>query len=140
MRKSPAGYDLAGFVTLSYNRKMKSINFNEKFSLFSDQWAPKIIAGLNDYHFKLARIEGAFIWHSHSETDEAFIVLEGKMVMEYRDGSEQVKTGEMIVVPKGIEHRPNAKEECRILLIEPAGTRNTGETENEMTHEEVEWI
>ena len=119
---------------------MKTINFNEKFSLFSDQWSPKIIAGLNDYHFKLARIEGAFTWHSHADTDEAFIVLDGEMVMELKDGSEKVKKGEMIVVPKGVEHRPNAEGECKILLIEPAGTRNTGEIENEMTRDKLEWI
>ena len=119
---------------------MKTINFNEKFSLFSDQWSPKIIAGLNDYHFKLTRFEGAFTWHSHADTDEAFIVLDGEMVMELKDGSEKVKKGEMIVVPKGVEHRPNAEGECKILLIEPAGTRNTGEIENEMTRDKLEWI
>ena len=117
-----------------------AINFTEKFSLFNEQWAPKIIASLNDYHFKLARIEGAFTWHAHKETDEAFIVLEGDMIMEYRDCSVPVKEGELVVVPKGIEHRPNAEKECKILLVEPAGTRNTGEVENERTHDSVEWI
>ena len=119
---------------------MNAINMREKFTLFTEHWSPKIIAALNDYHFKLARIEGAFTWHSHSETDEAFIVLGGEMIMEYRDSSVPVREGELIVVPKGIEHRPNAEKECKILLVEPAGTRNTGEIENELTHDSADWI
>lgn len=119
---------------------MKKINFEEKFSLFSEQWSPKIIAQLNNYYFKLARITGDFTWHKHDETDEVFIVLKGEMRMDYRNGSEIVKTGEMIVVPKGVEHKPYSESESKILLVEPAGTVNTGDSKNEFTKEDIERI
>lgn len=116
------------------------INFQEKLGLFTDHWSPRIIAQMNDLHFKLARIQGEFVWHSHPETDEVFIVLDGEFEMQLRDGNLTLKTGEMCVVPKGVEHRPVAKEECAILLIEPAGTVNTGDAGGEMTKNDVEWI
>jgi len=116
------------------------INFGEKLSMFTDQWAPRIIARLNDYHFKLVRIQGEFVWHSHPETDEAFIVLEGSMAIEFRDGRVDLQAGEMYVVPRGVEHKPVAQRECRMLLIEPAGTRNTGDTPGRMTAEDDVWI
>jgi mannose-6-phosphate isomerase-like protein (cupin superfamily) len=119
---------------------MEKINFRDKLGLFSDQWSPKVIAQLNDYHFKLARIEGGFVWHSHPETDEVFIVIEGEFEMQLRGGSLTLKTGEMCVVPKGMEHRPVAARECAILLIEPAGTVNTGDAGGELTKDDVEWI
>src|SRR5574338_1168755 len=109
------------------------IRFKDKFSKFSEQWSPKIIAQMNDYHFKIARIEGEFVWHDHPETDEVFIVLRGQLELQFRDGSVLLNEGELFVVPKGIEHRPVAKEECQILLVEPAGTLNTGGVVNERT-------
>jgi mannose-6-phosphate isomerase-like protein (cupin superfamily) len=118
----------------------KAINFKEKFDLFSERWSPKAIAQMNDYHFKIAKIQGEFIWHKHDETDETFIVIAGKMRIDFRDGATLLQAGEMIVVPKGVEHKPIAEEECHILLIEPAGTVNTGDVGGEMTVEQVEWI
>ncbi len=102
------------------------VNFQSKFALFNEQWSPKIVAQLNDYHFKLVKIQGDFVWHDHAETDEAFIVLDGSMEIQFRDGKVTLNTGEMFVVPKGVEHKPHAADECRILLVEPAGTVNTG--------------
>lgn len=104
------------------------ISFQEKFSKFSEQFRPKVIAQLNDVQFKLARVQGDFIWHSHDDTDEAFIIVEGELTIEFRDGEVALKAGEMFVVPKGKEHRPRASAECKIILIEPCGTINTGNT------------
>ncbi|HEU4875800.1 MAG TPA: cupin domain-containing protein, partial [Pyrinomonadaceae bacterium] len=106
---------------------MHSINFREKLGKFSERWSPKIIAQMNDYHFKLVKIQGEFVWHSHSETDEVFIVLDGEMGIELRDGRVDLKAGEMFVVPKGVEHKPVAHGECQLMLVEPAGTINTGD-------------
>ena len=104
------------------------INFHEKFSTFTEFWAPRIIAQMNDYHFKLVKFQGDFIWHNHPETDETFIVLQGEMKIDFRDGSVLLKSGEMFVVPKGKDHKPYAEKECWILLVEPIGTVNTGDT------------
>ena len=104
----------------------QAINIEDKFSLFSEQWSPRVIAELNDYQFKLARIEGEFVWHSHAETDEAFIVVKGEMNIELRDGHVSLAEGEMFVVPRGVEHRPVADSECLIMVIEPRGVVNTG--------------
>src|SRR5512143_1875691 len=102
------------------------INFQEKLQKFSEHWSPRIIAQLNDYHFKLAKVQGEFIWHDHPETDEVFIVVKGSLDILFRDGKVLLSEGEMFVVPKGVEHKPVAGNECHILLIEPAGTVNTG--------------
>jgi mannose-6-phosphate isomerase-like protein (cupin superfamily) len=118
----------------------KSINLKEKLSKFTDHWAPKIIARMNDYHFKLVKFQGDFVWHSHDDTDEVFIVLEGEMSIAFRDGSIDLKAGEMFVVPKGAEHKPSAEKECEIMLVEPAGTINTGKTGGEMTAADDVWI
>ena len=103
------------------------INLAEKFSKFSEQWSPKIVAQMNDYHFKIVKIQGEFIWHSHPETDEVFLVLDGELSIHLRDGDVTLKAGEMYVVPKGVEHKPEAKREVRMMLVEPAGTTNTGD-------------
>jgi mannose-6-phosphate isomerase-like protein (cupin superfamily) len=116
------------------------INLKGKFGLFTEQWSPKIIAQMNDYHFKIAIILGEFVWHSHLETDETFIVIAGKMKIELRDGVVNLEAGEMYIVPKGVEHKPVAESECHILLIEPVGTVNTGDAGGERTVEETEWI
>ena len=116
------------------------INFADKFAQFSDLWSPKIVAQMNDYHFKLARIKGEFIWHNHPETDEVFIVIKGRMTIHLRDGQVDLDEGEMYIVPKGIEHKPVAKEECHILLIEPMGTVNTGDSGGDLTAKNDVWI
>ena len=118
----------------------KSINFAEKLGLFSEQWQPKVIAELNDYQFKIVRIEGDFVWHDHAETDEAFIVLEGELRLDFRDGSVTLKAGEMYVVPKGVEHKPFAAREVKMLLIEPRGVPNTGDQGGERTAQNDLWI
>lgn len=118
----------------------KAINLKEKLAAFSDQWAPKIIARMNDYHFKLVKFEGDFIWHRHKETDEVFLVIEGEMSIAFRDGAVALKAGELLVVPKGVEHKPHAEKECRVLLVEPAGTRNTGDAGGARTAKDNEWV
>lgn len=109
------------------------INLQDKLSKFSAQWSPKIIAQMNDYHFKVAKVQGEFVWHDHKETDEVFIVLHGQLEIHLRDGRVILREGEMFVVPRGMEHKPVAEQECHILLIEPVGTVNTGDLVNERT-------
>ncbi len=116
------------------------ISFAAKFARFSEQFQPKVIAQMNDYQFKLVRVEGDFVWHSHPETDETFLVIDGELVIDFRDGSVTLGRGEMYVVPKGKEHKPRAARECRILLIEPAGTVNTGHAGGEKTAPNDVWI
>ncbi len=116
------------------------INFEEKLAQITDQWSPKIVAQLNDYHFKLVKLQGDFVWHSHPDTDEAFLVIEGEMFIDFRDGPAKLKAGELLVVPKGVEHKPRAEEECQALLIEPAGTPNTGDAGGDRTVENPDWI
>ncbi|MBA8877501.1 cupin domain-containing protein [Phyllobacterium myrsinacearum] len=121
-------------------KSYKAINFSEKYTLFSEQWSPKVVAELNDYQFKIVRIEGDFIWHDHPETDEAFIVLDGELRIDFRDGSVTIKSGEMYVVPKGVEHKPYAEKEVRLMLIEPRGVMNTGNEGGERTAQNDVWI
>jgi mannose-6-phosphate isomerase-like protein (cupin superfamily) len=118
----------------------KPINLAQKLSLFSDHWQPRVIAELNDYQFKIVKIEGDFIWHDHPATDEAFIVLDGELRIDFRDGSVLLGPGEMFVVPKGVEHRPSAAKEVKMMLIEPRGTLNTGEAGGERTARNDVWI
>ena len=120
--------------------KCESININQKLSTFSEHWKPKIIAQMNDYHFKLVKLQGEFIWHKHDDTDEIFIVIDGEMSISFKNGPIVLKSGEMIVVPKGIEHKPSAKNECKVMLVEPAGTINTGDAGGEMTAANDVWI
>lgn len=105
---------------------MKPIKLTEKLSLFDELWSPKIVSQLNDYHIKLAKVAGDFVWHDHPETDELFYVVSGTLFIELRGETIRLEAGEMVVIPKGVEHRPYAPEECHIMLIEPAGTVNTG--------------
>ena len=118
----------------------RAINFAEKLGLFSDQWQPRVVAELNDYQFKIVRIEGDFVWHDHPETDEAFIVLDGRLRIDFRDGAVRLGPGEMFVVPKGVEHKPCAETEVKMLLIEPRGTLNTGHEGGERTARNDVWI
>jgi mannose-6-phosphate isomerase-like protein (cupin superfamily) len=116
------------------------INFLEKFSKFEDHWSPKVIAEMNDYQFKLVKIKGEFVTHNHDDTDEVFIVIEGSMKIHYEDRVIELKSGEMVVVKKGEKHRPYAEEECKIMLVEPIGTVNTGDVGGELTALNNEWI
>lgn len=118
-----------------------SINLGEKLALFADHWSPKVIAELNDYQIKVVKIAGEFVWHSHEETDELFLCLKGALEIELADdGSVRLEEGELYVVPKGVEHRPVAREECHVLLIEPRGVVNTGDTAGELTAPQDQWI
>jgi mannose-6-phosphate isomerase-like protein (cupin superfamily) len=117
------------------------INFSDKFSkLQKEDYSVGIVAKMNDYEFKLVKFKGEFIWHRHPDTDETFIILDGKMVMHFRDKLIEVKGGEMIVIPKGVEHKPASEEGYKALLIEPEGVPNTGDVKNEMTIKKAEWI
>jgi mannose-6-phosphate isomerase-like protein (cupin superfamily) len=116
------------------------INLKEKLAKFSDYWSPKIIAQMNDYHFKLVKFQGDFVWHRHDDTDEVFIALDGEMSIELREGKVNLKAGEMFVVSKGLEHKPHAEKECKIMLIEPVGTINTGNAGGDLTAEDNVWI
>lgn len=118
----------------------QSINLEEKLSKFSEHWSPKIIAQMNDYHFKVVRVQGEFVWHDHPETDEVFLVLKGHLEIHFREGKVSLKEGELYVVHKGVEHKPVAESECHILLIEPAGTVNTGDILSEETAPNDAWI
>jgi len=116
------------------------INFRQKFALFQEQWKPKVIAEMNNYQFKLVKLQGDFIWPDHAETDETFIVIEGELRIDFRDGAAHVGAGEMFVVPKGVEHKPYAEKEVKLLLIEPRGVLNTGGARSERTAENDVWI
>jgi mannose-6-phosphate isomerase-like protein (cupin superfamily) len=118
----------------------RPINIAEKFAQFSERWSPKIIAQMNDYHFKLVRFQGEFVWHEHKDTDEVFIVLEGQMTIDFRDGDVSVRKGELFVIPKGVEHKTSAMTECRAMLVEAAGTVNTGDAGGEKTAPVEAWI
>lgn len=119
---------------------MDVIDIANKMELLTEQWTPKIIAQMNDYHFKIAKIQGEFIWHSHSETDEVFIVIDGSLRIQFRNGDAQLEAGQMCVVPKGLEHKPIAEQECQLMLVEPAGTANTGDAGGERTAPAEQWI
>lgn len=119
---------------------MKKINFKSKFSKFNEQWSPKVIAEMNDYQFKLVKIKDDFVWHKHDDTDEVFIVLEGIIYIEFEDETIQISAGEMIVVPKGKKHKPYAKEEAKIMLIEPSGVINTGDNKGNLTAPNDKWV
>jgi mannose-6-phosphate isomerase-like protein (cupin superfamily) len=121
---------------MSYN----SINFAHKLQRFSVQWQPKVIAEMNDYQFKVVKLRGDFVWHEHQDTDETFIVLEGNLRIDFRDGAVHIAKGEMYVVPKGVEHKPYAENEVHLLLIEPRGVRNTGDEGGERTAQNDVWI
>ena len=112
---------------------MKKINIKEKFTKFSDQWSPKVIEEMNDYQFKLVKIENEFTWHVHEDTDETFFVIEGTIGIEFEDKTIELDAGEMIVIPRGMKHKPFAKKEAKIMLVEPKGVINTGHIESELT-------
>jgi mannose-6-phosphate isomerase-like protein (cupin superfamily) len=118
----------------------EGINFKAKHALFSEVWSPRVIAEMNDYQFKLAKAEGEFVWHDHPDTDEVFIIIEGTLVIEFRDGKVVLNEGEMFVIPKGVQHKPIANELCKVLLVEPRGVVNTGNSGGEFTAPNDIWI
>ncbi|OLS19785.1 MAG: hypothetical protein HeimC3_44060 [Candidatus Heimdallarchaeota archaeon LC_3] len=119
---------------------VNKINLSNKFSLFRDLWSPKIIADLNDSHVKLAKVKGEFVWHKHDDEDELFLVVKGKLKIELRDKELFLYEGEIVVIPKGVEHKPVADSEVQILLIETKGTVNTGDVTDEKTKKGEEFI
>ncbi|MGH1479728.1 MAG: cupin domain-containing protein [Geminicoccales bacterium] len=116
------------------------INLQGKFSLFDEQWTPKVIAEMNDDQFKTVKLEGDFVWHDHPKTDETFLVIEGSLRIDFRDGQVHLGAGEMLVIPKGVEHKPYAENEAKVMLIEPRGVLNTGDADSERTAEDDVWI
>ena len=116
------------------------INLQEKFTKFRDIWSPKIVAQMNDIQFKLARVKGEFVWHSHTETDEVFLVLDGRLFIDFPETSLTLEKGELVVVPRGVRHKPHSENECQVLVIESCGTVNTGEITDRLTKKEIPWI
>ena len=125
---------------MNIKTKAKKINIKQKFSKFSEYWSPKVLAEMNDYEFKIARIKGEFIWHNHTETDEAFIVIEGSMKILLKGKTIQLSKGDLYVVPKGTDHKPVAEKECKLMLVELKGTKNTGSETHKLTAEDNQWI
>ena len=119
---------------------IKKINLKEKLSLFHDYWNPKIVGELNNQHVKLVKFKGEFVFHKHIEEDEMFFVVDGSFIMEFRDKTIEIKKNEFIIIPKGVEHRPIAKNEVSVMLFEPVSTINTGEVKNEQTRDNLENI
>lgn len=120
--------------------KYDPINFKDKLAGFNEHWSPRVVAEMNNYQFKLAKLKGEFVWHDHKDTDETFIVLEGNLVIEFEDGKVELSSGEMFVIPKGVSHKPVAENECKVMLIEPRGVVNTGASGGELTAENDVWI
>lgn len=119
---------------------MDKINLTEKFNLFSEHWTPKIVAELNGQHVKIAKLLGEFEWHQHENEDELFWIVKGKLLVHFRDKSVELSPGEILVIPKGVEHKPEAPEEVHLVMFEPVGTVNTGETESARTVAQPERI
>jgi mannose-6-phosphate isomerase-like protein (cupin superfamily) len=119
--------------------KIKKVNLAEKFSLFSEQWHPKIVGELNDAYVKVGRLQGEFVWHHHDNEDELFLVVKGHLVIKLKEGDIALDEGEFVIIPRGVEHCPVAEEEVQIVLLEPKTTLNTGNVQNERTVE-AEWV
>ncbi len=117
---------------------IEKVNLAEKLALFDEHWSPKIVAELNDAYVKIVKVEGEFVWHHHDDEDELFLVVSGRLRMQFRDGDVVLEPGELIVVPRGVEHCPLAEEEAHVVLIEPKSTLNTGNVRNERTVEQLE--
>lgn len=119
---------------------MKKVNLAEKFSLFEDHWSSKIVGKLNGQQVKLVKLQGEFVWHKHDQEDELFFVTKGTLKMELRDRTIIIEENEFLIVPRGVEHRPVATEEVRVMLFEPASTLNTGTTASDLTKKDLDWI
>jgi mannose-6-phosphate isomerase-like protein (cupin superfamily) len=120
-------------LLLQESTVITKITLADKLARFDDRWNPRIIADLNDSHVKLAKVQGEFVWHRHADEDELFLVLHGTLTIELRDGAVTLGPGEMVVIPRGVEHRPVAREEVHLMLIEPKGIRHTGDVDSELT-------
>ena len=120
--------------------RLKKVNLSQKFALFNNYWSPKIVGELNDSFVKLVKLKGEFVWHSHPKEDELFLVTKGRLTIKLRGKSIDLQKGEFFVVPRGVEHKPVARTETNIVLIERKTTRNTGQVRNERTVEKLEWI
>ena len=120
--------------------KYEAINFINKLSKFNEHWSPRVIAEMNDYQFRLAKGGREFVWHDHPDTDEVFIIIEGSLEIEFRDGKVTLNEGEMFVIPKGVEHKPFARKLCKVLLVEPKGVTNTGDAGGELTVVNDIWV
>jgi mannose-6-phosphate isomerase-like protein (cupin superfamily) len=129
-----------GFPSTDTSIMLSVINLADKLGLIQDRWNPRIVAQVDDTHVKLVKIQGDFVWHSHEHEDELFLVLHGRLDIELRDGVVSLGPGEMVVVPQGVEHRPVAREEVHLLLVETAGIKHTGEVQDERTVSEYQWI
>ena len=144
---SGAGAATAGGASLKAENHQKSeampakaINLLDKFKHINELWSPRVVAGLNDYQVKLARIDGEFVWHDHPDTDELFLCLEGELTIHMHDGDVLLGPGELFVVPKGVQHKPVTRGQCKILLLEPRGVVNTGGIQNELTAATDQWV
>jgi len=120
--------------------RYEAVNFTQKLGLIEERWQPKVVAEMNDYQFKLVKLQGDFVWHEHKDTDETFIVLDGVLRIDFRDGAVRLAAGEMFVVPRGVEHKPYAEGEVKLLLVEPRGVRNTGDRGGQRTAPNDVWI
>lgn len=116
------------------------VDIDEKFALFTEQWSPKVIGRINDYLVKIGKLEGQFVWHKHDDTDELFMVNKGVLYVDLRDETVSVEKGQMLVVPRGVEHLTRADEECELIMFEPEATLNTGDVRGDMTVDNIEWI
>jgi len=125
---------------MTASRATASISLGQKMSLLQEQWSPRVVAEMNDYQFKVVKLEGDFVWHDHPETDEAFLVIDGELRIDFRDGSVTIGPGELYIVPKGVEHKPYAAKEVKLVLIEPRGVLNTGHAGGERTAQNDVWI
>jgi mannose-6-phosphate isomerase-like protein (cupin superfamily) len=119
---------------------VEKVNLADKFSLFDEPWSPKIVAELNDAYVKVVKLDGEFVWHHHDDEDELFLVVSGRLRLEFRDGDVVLEPGELVVVPKGVEHRPVAEGEVHVVLVEPKTVLNTGNVRNERTVDQLERI
>ena len=117
-----------------------SINLAEKLAQVSEHWSPRVVAELNDYQFKVVKLQGEFVWHTHQNTDEAFLVIDGEMEIVFRGGGVTLRAGEMFVVPKGVEHITRASDECHALIVEPRGVVNTGDAGGSLTAKNDVWV
>jgi mannose-6-phosphate isomerase-like protein (cupin superfamily) len=116
------------------------VNLREKLSLIAEQWSPRVVAQMNDYQFKLVKLQGEFVWHSHADTDETFFVVDGELRIDLGDGAVHLRAGDLYVVPRGVEHKPYAEREASVMLIEPRGVLNTGDERNARTAQNDVWI
>lgn len=119
---------------------MDKVNLAEKLALFSEYWSPKIVGELNGQHVKLAKFKGEFVWHKHDKEDEMFLIVKGTLKIEFRDKAVTLNENEFLIVPKGVEHKPVAENEVKVILFEPVTTLNTGDTENDRTKHSLDWI